>query len=131
MALTRTQVKGTYYTVNESGSGTSAAPTLATEGIALQDLDSISVVVSADLTRTLSGTGNLRCYIYDPEIARWVRCPGADLAVTASAVRDMAFPDMEVITPRAQRIEWAADTVAVSAGGITVHHLGYSKKVQY
>jgi hypothetical protein len=131
MALTRTQVKGTYYTVFESASGTSAAPTTATQGLALKDLVGLTVVVSADSGATLSGAGTLRCYVYDADIARWTRCPAADLSVTASAVRDQMFSSFQVLAPRADRIEWAADTVTLSGGGVTVHHLGHCPKNLY
>lgn len=110
---------------------TGSAPTDATDGQPLADLDAITVVVDTASTRTLSGAGTLDGYLYDGSIALWVRCPALDLSVTATT-RSMAFEPFEVIGGRNARVKWVPTGVTFSAGsaGVTVYQLGHSKKLQ-
>jgi hypothetical protein len=105
-----------------------SAPSGATDGQPLRDLDAITVVVSVAETRTLSGAGTLQCYLYDPSIARWARVPSLDLSVSTASVRDLAFPAMSVIGARNGRVKWVPASVTFSAGsaGVTVTQLGFS-----
>jgi len=113
-------------TFQESQILTRAAPTLATEGQALLDLSAITVVVSAELTRTLSGSGTLNAYLYDVDVGRWARCPGLDLTITISGVQDQAFPALLVAGARNSRVLWAASGVTVSGGTtVQISQLGY------
>lgn len=124
MAFTQNSADLSWY---ESQLLTRAAPTTdATEGVPLHDLKGITIVVQAEATRTLSGAGNLRCYLYDPALTLWFRVPALDLAVNTSGVRQMGF-EAESITGKrkATRLLYAADGVTVSAGTtVTVHILG-------
>lgn len=103
----------------ESQSTTRDAPTLATEGMGLHGVTGFRVSICAESGQTLSGTGNLRAYLYHTDAALWMRNPDLDLAVDASSVRCQAFPDMTTGTTVGHRVLFAADTVGVS-GGTTV-----------
>jgi acyl-[acyl carrier protein]--UDP-N-acetylglucosamine O-acyltransferase len=84
------------------------------------------VVVEAESTRTLSGSGSLRAYVYDPIVAAWFRVPALDLSVNASAIRRMGFESEQIAgLRRATRLDYATDTVTVSAGTtVRVYILG-------
>lgn len=127
MAMTN---NGTYgFEVHATGTG--SAPTLATDGQPLKDLDAITVMVAADATRTLSGAGTLQCYVYDPSVALWARAPGLDFACSTASVRTLSFQAVEVIGGRNGRVVWIPNGVTISAGGVTVHQLGHSNSVVY
>ena len=115
---------------------TGAAATTATdaptagEGIGLQGLVSLEVELSADDTRTLSGTGTLRCWRKIG--ASWSRRASWDLSVASewtSAVRRVSFTGGSACIgiPVAEtdgRICWVPDTIAVSAGAVTIRIRG-------
>ena len=109
---------------------TGTAPTTATEGQALKDLDAITVVLLAASGQTLSGGGTLNCYVYDADVGVWVRYPGADLTVTASSVRGQAFTPVEIVGARNARVLWVTSSVTVSAGTVTTYQLGFSERVK-
>lgn len=95
---------------------TRAAPTTdATLGANLNDAIGYRVIVSAELTRTLSGAGNLRCWLYSDTLARWVPCPDLDKAVSRAGGRDMTWGELEPLVGFG-RVMYAADGVTVSAG---------------
>ena len=90
---------------------TKTAPTLSTEGQALTDLDSITVLVRTTSTAVrLAGAGTLQCYVYDATVADWVRLPAADFTVTLTT-QHQAFEAIEVVSPRASRIIWCPTSV--------------------
>ena len=121
---------GTYsYEVHASGTG--SAPSGATDGQPVGDLIAVTVVAAADSGQTLSGAGTLQAYIYDASTGLWSRMPGADLSVTSSAVRSMAFQALDVLGGRAGRVKWVPTGVTISSGGVTVHQLGHSNKIPY
>jgi hypothetical protein len=123
-----------YEVFGTSSPVTGAAPTDATDGQPLKDLDGITVQIAAASPRTLSGAGSLDCYVYDAYVALWARMPAFDFSVTGTT-RTMAFPAYEVVAPRGARIKWVPTGVTFSAGsaGVTVFQLGFSKlsKGQY
>jgi hypothetical protein len=123
MAATQYSANDAWY---EDLALSAAAPSAATDGIPLTGLKAVQVIVSANATRTLSGAGNLRVYIYDPTVARWVRVPALDLAVSTSGVRDLAFEAFAVSGERSgARLAVIPDSVTVSAGtDVRVHLLG-------
>lgn len=107
---------------------TGAAPTLATQGQAIQDFDGISVVVEVAVpaSQTLSGAGTLQCYVYDTFVAAWYRVPALDLSVTATGVARMGFPGLGIVTPRNGRVLYVPTGVTVSGGTtVTVYQLGF------
>lgn len=116
---------------------TGSAPTLATEGQALEDLKSVSVVVetATPATQTLSGAGSLLCYVYDGATGgpgAWSRHPAGDFTVTLSGVARQSFEPVEVLVNRKGRVLWVPSGVTVSAGAtVTVYQLGQAKLGAY
>lgn len=118
-----TKCKSTTFTVADS-LATNVAALTADSGIALGlGNGGVSVVVSAESTRTISG-GNMRCYVYLPVSEdgsavtyRWLAYSALDFA-PATGQRDAASGDKQVFTG-AGRIVWLPDSITVS-GGTTV-----------
>jgi hypothetical protein len=77
--------------------GTEAAPTLATQGMSLEGLDSFVVVVKS--TASAFSAGTLDAYIYDLVSASWSRAPDLDLTVKAGLTQQ-AFYGFRVTAPR-------------------------------
>jgi hypothetical protein len=92
MATTRTR-KGSYLKLVSTTTSTDV-PTLPTHGLPLQDLGGLRFVISADQGATLSGTGAIEFYIYDPSIgkiqasetAAWSGAPTANDTFTINGV---------------------------------------------
>lgn len=106
-ALTRAAPAASEFTVT---SGSTIGKSLS-----LIDIEGFRVSVCAEATRTLSGAGNLRAYLLDERSGEVQRNPALDLAVSASSVKCMVFPDMETMVATG-RLIYAADSVTVSAG---------------
>lgn len=109
---------------------TGSAPTLATDGQPVRDLDGIMVVLDSASTRTLSGAGTLDCYVYDASVALWSRYASGDFTCVGipASQRSVAFTAGDLPVKRG-RIKWVPTGVTFSAGtaGVTVYQLGYSK----
>lgn len=131
MAFTNNGTTG-YETFGTTSAVTGSAPSGATDGQPLEDLDAITVVVDTATGVTLSGAGSLLCYVYDGSTALWSRLPQADFSVGTSGVRSLAFAAADVTAPRNARIKWVPSGVTFSAGsaGVTVYQLGYSKSLR-
>lgn len=99
-------------------SGTRLAPTLATEGMSLDGpsgypLRSFTLAVCAT-TGNLGGTGYLRAWVYHGRLARWMRNPELDKAVTATSPCQH-FPDFApLFLYPGRRVLFAADDFGVS-----------------
>lgn len=110
---------------------TGSAPSGATDGQPLQDLNAITVVVDAGSGVTLSGAGTLDCYVYDASTAVWSRCPSGDFTLVGipSSQRSIAFEPVDVVCPRNSRIKWVPTGVTFNTGsaGVGVKQLGYSR----
>lgn len=122
---------GTTFSLSQNLTG--SAPTLATQGQALEDLSAVTVVVETAIpaSQTLSGAGTLECYIYDGATggpAAWSRHPAGDFTVSLSGVARQAFEPVEVIGARKGRVLWVPAGVTVSAGTtVTVYQLGQAR----
>lgn len=105
---------------------TGAAPTVATDGQAMDGLYAITVVVSVATGVTLSGAGSLVCYCYDASVGRWFRVPQFDITTNTASVRDLGFQAFETATPRKGRVKWVPAAVDFSGGsaGVVVTQLG-------
>ncbi len=117
---------GSSFSLSQNLTGT--APSASTEGQSIQDFDAVTLVVetATPASQTLSGSGSLRCYIYDTFIAGWSRLPANDVTITVSGVNRQAFSPFAVIGPRASRVLWVPYGVTVSAGTtVTVYQLGF------
>lgn len=113
-------------TYGTSSPVTGSAPTVVTDGQALDGLYAITVVVSVATGVTLSGAGSLLCYCYDASVGRWFRVPQFDILTATATVRDLGFQAFETATPRKGRVKWVPSAVDFSAGsaGVTVTQLG-------
>lgn len=108
-----------------STTATESAPTLATEGLLLSDLNGFQVRASADAGQTFTGTtGNLDAYIWDDLDQAWCRTPELDLTVSTGQVgkRKIAWASFQVQTPRG-RIAHVPNGVQVSSGGVTLTYV--------
>ena len=106
-------------TWSEAQALTRAAPTLVTEGISLDGVESFRVILSADEGETLSGAGELECYAYSYLLERWVRVPELDLGTITATFRDMSWGELESLCGFG-RVLYAATGVTVSGGTCTV-----------
>lgn len=111
-----------------AASGTATDVPTGAVGLFCGNVCAYDVFLHADATRTLSGTGNLRCYIYDDQEALWARAKEFDLDVASAwstGVRSVSWAGLSAgkggpVIGRSGRICWVPDTVAVSAGGVTI-----------
>lgn len=124
---------------------TGSAPTLATEGLSLKGLTSVTVILETHTpaSQTLSGAGTLEAYIWDSfdgsanntgstASGAWSRCKDFDLTVTLSGVPRQAFESFKVVGPRAGRVIWVPVGVTVSAGTqVRTWILGHNPKETY
>ncbi len=126
-----------YLTQDNTGS----APTAATEGQPVKDLDAILVVleVANVASHTLAATGALRCYgyAYRGDVSApngWYRIPDSDLVVptAAAGLVRISFNVIEIPAPIGARLFWMADGLTQGGGGTQVktYQLGYSKAVR-
>jgi hypothetical protein len=107
-----------------------ATPAAATDGMSLEDVGGFRVMVAAEATRTLSGAGTLKAWLYDPDVGLWMRNDDLDLSLVGipSSQRAIAFPDFTVEVPEG-RVLFAADSVTVSAGTtVTVYIKAWTKR---
>lgn len=93
---------------------TQAAPTVATDGLALGGLRGFRVSICV-VGGNLAASGNLRAYVYVPSQAHWIHNPDQDLVVTNTGVPCQLFSD-RVPSVRKGRVLYVNDTVGVSAG---------------
>lgn len=96
------------------GSAAGNVPVAATDGMDLTDLRGLRVILSAGVGETLSGAGTLRFWQNSASRGRWVRSQDVKLAVTDSGVRDIIYPDMEVLVPEGRVY---VEAVSVTATG--------------
>jgi hypothetical protein len=103
------------------------APTLATQGLSLDNVQGFSVTACAAAAQTLSGAGTLRAYVYDDAVGLWSRLPDLDLTNTTSAVRCVTFAGIWAAAPRG-RVAYVPDTVTASSNSVTIHIIGEKRK---
>jgi len=87
--------------------GTGSAPTLATDGFPLGQLQANNgLAVVYESTGTAFTACSLQAYVYLPESAvstHWIRVPALDLSVQALVAQ--AFQGLSVVSPR-NRVAW-------------------------
>ena len=98
-------------------SGSAIAPGAVTDGISLEGLYGLVVIVEASGTMTAGGT--LQCYVWNPQGTNWVRNP--DLDLTVSALQRQAFPGIFIASARG-RATWVPNGVGSVA--TTVYMIG-------
>lgn len=124
---------GTVRRWSEAQALTRAAPTtsclasVSPEGIDWRGVRGFYLILEADSGQTLSGAGSLRAWHYDFTFAAWVRVPELDLTVPAGAsgLRRYAWGDRSTEV-RTGCVLYAADTVTVSGGTLTVRIVAYT-----
>lgn len=112
MAWTQTSAGNAWV---ESQALTRAAPTASTDGVPLDGLSSLTVVVEANSAQTLTG-GALAAYLWDDAVAGWTRCAELDWTVTPTAVRRASVNFTLPGVRRGARILFATVAVTVSGG---------------
>ena len=103
------------------GDGDEVAPTLATDGLDTSGCTrGISVFSYADSTRTFSGAGGLKFYVYEPVSGLWGEVPAVTetLTVTVTTVRAQGHPGIWTVVP-GNRVAVIPVGVTLSAGGFT------------
>lgn len=98
--------------------GTEAAPTLVSEGVAL-NMVSYSLAAEADSGQTLT-SGSWAAYLWIESAGGWARAPDLDVTVGAAGQRRLAWPGFTVAGRRG-RIAYVPASVVVSAGGNTLY----------
>ena len=100
-------------TANES------APTTVAEGWQFSScLKGMTLFVCADSGATLTGTGNVKIFVWNPVAALWGELPGLVQAIDVTTSRCNAFAGLWTVVPGG-RIAAVPVSVAVSAGGFT------------
>jgi hypothetical protein len=99
------------------------APTLATQGLGLDNMQGLVVTACAASGQTLSGAGTLTAYIYDETVGVWSRIPDLDLSPATASVRCVSFAGIWVAAPRG-RVAWVPTTVTASSNSVTVYIVG-------
>lgn len=100
---------------------TRAAPTAAGDGLPLQGLTQVTVVVEAVGANTLSGAGTIKCWMRDLALAEgagaWAYTEGGNFPVPASAsgLARVVVGVLEVMGGRGELL-YAASGVTVSGG---------------
>jgi hypothetical protein len=107
---------------SESQTLTRSAPTLSTEGVAMNEAAAVVFILDAGSGKTLSGAGSLDLYLYDKWDGAnffWTKFPNRALPVPAgcSGQRFCVIDAYTIDGPRqAQRLLAAAVGVTVSSG---------------
>jgi hypothetical protein len=99
------------------------APTLATQGLSLDNMQGYSVTACAAAAQTLSGAGTLTAYVYDDTVGVWSRIPELDLTVSGTPGRCLTFLAVWVAAPRG-RVAYAPSGVTASSVSVTVYVIG-------
>ena len=103
------------------------APTLATEGLKLDNMQGLTVTACAAAANTLSGAGTLTAYIYDDTVGVWSRLFDLDLTVSGSPGRCISFAGIWVAAPRG-RVAWVPSVVTASSVSVTVYMVGETRR---
>jgi hypothetical protein len=114
--LTGRSARAVFTTASES------APTLATEGVNLNDVSGFIIYAEADSGQTFTATtGSFLAYLWDDFIQAWARAPGFDFSIATGSVgtRRHAEGGWTVSSPR-PRLAHVPSSVAVSSGGVTL-----------
>ena len=102
---------------------TRADPSAAAEGLSLTDVSAYRVTVCVS-SGTLSGTGTLEAWVYDPDAAasfRWQPMRSKDLTVSASGETCQAFPvERNSMRGNGYRLVYKSNAVATSAAAPTL-----------
>lgn len=113
MAWVQSSAQNAWY---EDQALTRTAPSTSTDGVPLDDLSGVTIAIEANSGQTLSGSGTIRCYLYDTLVGAWFRVPECDLSVSTSGVRRLGFATLAAAGRTGARVDFVTDTVTVSSG---------------
>ena len=116
-ATTTTNTNSGRIVIVTADSGSATAPTTVADGISLEGLYGLNVIIEASSTMTAGGT--LQCYVWNPQSTTWVRNP--DLDLTVAALQRQAFPGIFIAASRG-RATWVPN--AVGSVATTVYMIG-------
>lgn len=111
------QITGTVVctTANES------APTLATQGWQVNMCPKgVTLFICADSGQTLSGSGTVKVYLYNPAAALWGETPDLALSPTVASARCQGFSGIWSVV-NSGRLAAVPVSVGVSSGGFTAY----------
>lgn len=98
---------------------TEAAPASAADGVPLDDVASIKVVVHAPVGQTFTATGSLLGYVYSNGV--WVRDSNADIDFSyASGLQDGGLGPALPVSSRRDRFALIASAVGLSGAGTQI-----------
>jgi hypothetical protein len=103
------------------------APTLATQGLSLDNVQGYSVTACAASSQTLSGAGTLTAYVYDDAVGLWSRIPELDLTVGTATIRCITFLGVWAAAPRG-RVAYVPTTVTASSNSVTVYMIAEKRR---
>lgn len=125
-ALTRLPATPTPPSGLDSLSSFSANPpaqgtTQAGDGLRLNGLFAIVVSIYPWTGATLSGAGNLLCWVWNPYQAQWTRSPGLDIDLSdATSTPAYTAPAFLNVSRLGMLINWVASSVTASGGSTDV-----------
>lgn len=112
MAFTQTAGTNVYY--EDQALSRTAPTTDGTDGVPMRDFDTVTVVLEANSTKTISG-GTLAAYIWDDAVNAWSRYAALDITPTTSVRRSAATVTISG-TRSGTRLCWCNASVTVSGG---------------
>lgn len=131
MAATQLGFNTTSETFGTTSPVSGDAPTSDLEdGLSLNELSGVCVVLRCPAGQTLSGAGSMACYLLDSLVGAWARFPSGDLSVSTSGVQVLALEALDVVAGRAGRVKWVPVGVTFSGGatGLESFTLGQDRK---
>lgn len=100
------------------------------DGLILGNLNSVSVSIYARPGQTLSGGGNLRCWLYNRSQGAWTYCSDLDLSLSAAGGKqNYAWASLEIPSRNSYLLNWLTDAVTISGGPDVLLRLDGSIKV--
>lgn len=102
-------------------SANESAPTLATQGWQVNVCPKgITLFICADSGQTLSGSGSVKVYLYNPTAALWGETPDLALSPTVASARCQGFSGIWTVV-NTGRFAAVPVSVGVSSGGFTAY----------
>jgi hypothetical protein len=103
--------------------GSEAAPSAATAGIALRGAKGLSVTVKTASGGNMTAGGKLLAYALNPATSTWGRIADGSLDFTVSAIPEQPFTGLTV-TADIGSVAWVPDSVGTA---VTVYHYAATK----
>jgi hypothetical protein len=115
--MTATETFGTTSPVT----GTAPTAVDGTDGMPVQDCDSVCLTVSAPPGQTFSGAGTFDCYVLYPALNRWSRFQAGDFGAPLSGVRDFTYEPVDLLARfKGAYLKWVPTGVTFNGGSTGV-----------